>query len=169
MTQLTPEPDVVKRIGALVSDARIAMLTTMTADGKHVSRPMALQSTDFDGDLWFFAYDDSSKATEIGLTPSVNVAFANTKSSTWTSIAGTANLVPDRAKMEELWSRPLQAWFPDGLDTPGITLIRVQPDSVEYWDSPSSKVVRLLGMARAAITRDPDKFPGDNETFDVSS
>ena len=37
------------------------MLTTMTADGKHVSRPMGLQEAEFDGDLWFFAYDDSAK------------------------------------------------------------------------------------------------------------
>ncbi|WP_238159843.1 hypothetical protein [Kribbella pratensis] len=33
---------------------------------------------------------------------------------------------------------------------------------------PSSKVVRLLGAARAAIARDPDKFPADNETVDLS-
>jgi hypothetical protein len=40
----------------------------------------------------------------------------------------------------------------------------VHADTAEYWDGPSSKVVRLPGMAGAAITHDPDAFPGENET-----
>jgi hypothetical protein len=37
-------------------------------------------------------------------------------------------------------------------------------DSAEYWESPSSKVVQMIGAARAAATGDPDKFPSTNET-----
>ncbi len=143
------------------------MLTTMTTDGKHVARPMALQEVEFDGDLWFFAYDDSAKAQEILTNPQVNVSFSNDKSSEWTSVSGVAEMVHDRAKAEELWSAPLKVWFPDGLDTPGLVLIKVHADSAEYWESPSSKVVKLLGAARAAVTGDPDKFPGTNETVDL--
>ena len=53
----------------LVKDARIAMLTTMTGDGRHVSRPMALQDVEFDGDLWFFAYADSDLVAQVGTEP----------------------------------------------------------------------------------------------------
>ena len=49
----TPNEDR-QRIADLVEQARLAMLTTMTADGKQVSRPMALQEVEFEGDLWFF-------------------------------------------------------------------------------------------------------------------
>jgi general stress protein 26 len=156
--------EAVAKIADLVSDARIGMLTTMTSDGAHVSRPMGLQQVEFDGDLWFFAYDDSDKVAEISAEPSVNVSFSDTKASSWTSVSGTAEIIHDHAKAEELWNPMLQAWFADGLDTPGLTLIKVHADSAEYWDGPSSKVVRLLGMARAAITHDPDAFPGENET-----
>ena len=45
----------VRHVAELVDRARIAMLTTMTESGKHVSRPMALQDVEFDGDLWFSA------------------------------------------------------------------------------------------------------------------
>lgn len=45
-----------KHITRLVGDAKVAMLTTVTARGRHVSRPMSLQEVEFDGDLWFFAY-----------------------------------------------------------------------------------------------------------------
>ncbi|MEV8376022.1 pyridoxamine 5'-phosphate oxidase family protein [Kribbella sp. NPDC056861] len=154
-------------VAQLVERARISMLTTMTAEGKHVSRPMGLQEVEFDGDLWFFASDDSAKAREIQANPQVNVSFSNEKSSEWTSISGTAELVHDRAKAEELWSAPLKVWFPDGVDTPGLVLIKVHADTAEYWEAPSSKVVRLIGAARAAATGDPDKFPSTNETVEL--
>lgn len=161
------EKDPAQHVAELVERAEFGMLTTMTADGRHVSRPMALQRTDFDGDLWFFAYQDSDKVAQISLHPEVNVSFANAKQSEWTSVSGTAAVVHDRAKAEELWSPPLKAWFEDGLETPGLTLIKVHAESAEYWESPSSKVVRLLGMATAAVTGDKDKFPGTNETVEL--
>ena len=68
----------------------------------------------------------------------------------------------DRDKAEQLWSAPLKAWFPDELDTPGLALIKVHAESAEYWEGPSSKVARLLGAARAAVSGDPDTFPSTN-------
>lgn len=153
-----------QKVAELVDQARICMLTTMTAEGTHVSRPMALQSVAFDGDLWFFAMDDSAKAAEIRTHPQVNVAFADDKHQAWTSVSGTATLVHDRATMEELWSPPLQVWFSDGLDTPGITLIKVHAETAEWWEASSSRVKRLIGAVRAAATGDPAKFPADNQT-----
>lgn len=152
------------KVAELVDDARICMLTTMTTDGRHVSRPMALQDVEFDGDLWFFAMGDSAKVTEISAHPQVNVAFSDEKHQAWTSVSGTASTVQDRAKMEELWAAPLEVWFPDGLDTPGITLIKVHADTAEWWEASSSKVKRLIGSVRAATTGDPGKFPAENET-----
>ncbi len=157
-----------ERIAELVSDARISMFTTMTEDGRHVSRPMYLQDVEFDGDLWFFCYDDSDKVGQIRVHPEVNVAFANEKQSSWTSVTGRAQVLHDRQKAEELWSAPLKVWFHDDLDTPGLALIKVNADSAEFWDSPSSRVVRLLGAARAAVTGDPGRFPGENEEVRLS-
>jgi general stress protein 26 len=152
------------KVRALIADARIAMLTTMTADGKHVSRPMAVQDVEFDGDLWFFAYSDSDLVEQILVHPQVNVAISDQKQNNWVSLSGAAVRVDDRAKAEELWSAPLKAWFPDGLDTPTLTLVKVQADTAEYWAAAhSSKVVTLLGYAKAAVTgKTPDA--GENET-----
>jgi hypothetical protein len=58
----------------------------------------------------------------------------------------------------------LKAWFPDGLDTPGVTLLKVHATSAEYWESAhSSRVVELLGFAKAAVTGTPPD-PGENES-----
>jgi len=151
----------------LVKDARIGMLTTMTADGRHVSRPMAVQDVEFDGDLWFFAYADSDLVAQVRTHPQVNVSFSDDKQHAWVSIAGTARQLDDRAKAEELWNPMLKAWFPDGLETPTLTLIKVHADTAEYWESAhSSRVVTLLGYAKAAVTgRTPDA--GENETVQL--
>jgi general stress protein 26 len=154
----------VRYVAELVDRARISMFTTTTDSGKHVSRPMAVQDVEFDGDLWFFCYDDSAKAQQIRRNPQVNVSFANDKQSEWTSLSGRAEIVHDRQQAERLWSAPLKVWFPDGLDTEGLSLIKVHVETAEYWDSPSSKVRQLIGAARAAVTGDPDKFPSDNRT-----
>ncbi|MCY1143726.1 pyridoxamine 5'-phosphate oxidase family protein [Actinoplanes sp. Pm04-4] len=151
----------------LVGRAQSAMLTTMTSGGDHVSRPMAVQKTEFDGDLWFFAYDDSDKVRQIQASPRVNVSLSNDKKSEWTSIAGTAEIIHDRAKAEQLWSKPLETWFPQGLQTPGLALIKVHADSAEYWDAPTSKVKQLLGMGRAIQRDNPDEFPVDNRTVEL--
>lgn len=121
-----------QHVADLVSKAKVAILTTMTPSGKHVSRPMALQEAEFDGDLWFFAYENSAKVEQISAMPEVNVSFSDNGNRSWTSIAGTARVVYDPAKAEQLYSKVLQAWFPEGLDTPGLTLIKVEADSAEY-------------------------------------
>ena len=164
---MTDVQDDRNKIADLVKRADSAMFTTMTADGKHVSRPMAVQKTEFDGDLWFFAYDDSDKARQIATHPEVNVSFSNDKKSEWTSVSGTAEVVHDRQKVEELWAKPLEAWFPDGQETAGLALIKVHADTAEYWDASDSKIKQVLGMRRAMKNDDPDEFPAENRTVDL--
>lgn len=160
----TTEQERRDKVKAMVADARIAMLTTMTEDGKHVSRPMAVQDVEFDGDLWFFAYSDSDLIAQIAVHPQVNVAFSDSKHHNWISVSGAAARVDDRAQAERLWNPALKAWFPDGLETPNLTLVKVDADTAEYWEAAhSSKVVTLLGYAKAAVTgKTPDA--GENET-----
>ena len=119
-----------RHVVELVKNAKAAMLTTMTADRKHVSRPMGLQEAEVDGDLWFFASEDSAKVAELS-TP------------------------------------VLKAWFPDGLETPGLTLIKVEADTAEYWDAPTSTVALVAGNLRAAVTGNPKKDPINNDTVEL--
>ncbi|MFF4875865.1 pyridoxamine 5'-phosphate oxidase family protein [Micromonospora sp. NPDC000668] len=154
------------RVTELARAARVCMLTTIALDGRQVSRPMGLQEAEFDGDLWFFASADSAKVRQIRVNPEVNVAFSDQRHNAWVSISGTANEGFDRSRADRLWSPVLKAWFPDGLDTPGLTMIKVHASSAEYWDSPSSTVVNLLGFARAAVTgRPPEAGENHEVTF----
>lgn len=157
----------IKKIAELIEGIRIAMFTSVDEDGSLHARPMGTQSAEFDGTLWFFTWKNTEKVDEFQHNPSVNVAYSDPNKQTYVSVSGRASLVLDKGKMEELWEPPLKAWFPDGLDDPNIALIKVDVESAEYWDSPSSKMVHLYGMVKAALTHKPATDVGENETVDL--
>lgn len=142
----------ITKLNDLIKDIRIAMLTTQEPDGTLRSRPMATQQVAFDGDLWFFTYADSSKVAEVQHERHVNVSYAAPDDQRYISVSGTATLVHDRKKMEELWNPIFKAWFPKGLDDPNIALLKVDVIQAEYWDSPSGFVVQAIGFAKAVAT-----------------
>ncbi|SSC21449.1 FMN-binding protein [Klenkia terrae] len=157
--------DSTRKVAELLSDQRLAMLTTHAADGTLTSRPMALQEVEFDGDLWFFAARDSRKVTHLTADPQVNVAAGSGGS--WISLTGRAAVVTDEAKKKELWNSGVAAWFPDGPDDDEIVLIRVEGDSAEYWDTPGGRIATALSFAKAKVTGEPYSG-GDNEKVELT-
>ncbi len=147
--------DDVRKLGDLIKDIRIAMLTTVDTQGRLHSRPMATQSGDFDGTLWFMTELSSGKVHELERDQHVNLSYASDKENRYVSVSGMASVSRDRAKINDLWTPLHKAWFPNGPDDPNIALLRVEVDHAEYWDSPSSAVVRLIGFAKAIVTGKP--------------
>jgi general stress protein 26 len=144
--------EAIRKLGELIKGIQIAMLTTVTADGRLRSRPMATQNRAFDGDLWFFTGRWSGKTYELDKDQRVNVSYAAPSKNTYVSVSGSARTVVDKAKARELWTPVHRAWFPDGLDDPDLALVRVTVEDAEYWDAPSSTMVKLFGMAKALLT-----------------
>ena len=142
----------IKKLHGLIEGIDFAMLTTVDTDGVLRSRPMSTQEVEFDGTLWFFTSDKTHKVEEIEKDNRVNASYAEPKDNVYVSVSGTASVVKDRAKMEELWNPILKAWFPDGLETPGICLLKVDVEQAEYWDSPSSTLVQIAGFVKAMVT-----------------
>lgn len=157
----------IKKLRDLIKDIKFAMLTTIEDDGSLRSRPMATQDCDFDGDLWFFTNAKAPKVEEVQHDQHVNVSYAEPDQQKYVSVSGTAQLVRDRSKIEELWNPLFKAWFPQGLEDPDLALLKVNVDKAEYWDSPSSKVVRLAGFLKAVATGKPISNPGDNEKIEA--
>ena len=69
-----------RKVAELIKDQRLAMLTTRDPFGTLMSRPMALQEVEFDGDLWFFAERGSRKVLHVGASPQVNVTVSGSGS-----------------------------------------------------------------------------------------
>ncbi len=158
--------DAIKLIGDKIQGIRIAMMTTAEADGTLRSRPMATQDTDFDGTLWFFTLADSAKVGEVKRDQQVNLSYAKPDDELYVSISGTAKLVRDQQKVKQMWKPIYKAWFPKGEDDPNLALLKVDATQAEYWDSPSSKMVQLVLMAKAAITGSQDAL-GENKKVNI--
>jgi general stress protein 26 len=131
---------------------KFCMMTTVEPDGSLHSRPMYNQDADEAGDLWFFTKLASPKVMEISKDRQVNLAYANPDKQDYVSVSGRAEIVRDKARIKEKWSTGLKAWFPDGPDDPSIALLRVHPEHGQYWDSPSSTLIHLYGVAKATLT-----------------
>lgn len=143
--------EAIGKLGELIKDVEIAMLTTYD-DGALRSRPMQTQEAEFDGDLWFFTSRETHKIEEIERDNRVNVSYAAPDRNTYVSVSGTASVVNDRAKIEELWNPALKAWFPKGKDDPNIILLKIAVEQAEYWDSSSSAIVKIAGFVKALVT-----------------
>jgi general stress protein 26 len=159
----------IQKLRDLIKDVRVAMLTTVDEDGSLRSRPMATQEMELDGELWFFAGAGSPKVREVQREQHVNVSYANPDDQKYVSVSGTAQVVHDRAKAEELWNPILKAWFPKGLHDPDLALLRIRVEKAEYWDTPSSKMVQLVGFVKALATGnryEPD--PDDHGNLELA-
>jgi general stress protein 26 len=110
---------------------------------------------EFDGDLWFFTSSQTHKAEEIEKDNRVNVSYAAPEENSYVSVSGTAEIVTDKAKMEELWNLGLKAWFPKGLEDPDIILLNIKVEQAEYWDTSSSSLVQAFGLLKTLVTGKP--------------
>jgi general stress protein 26 len=143
----------------LIGDIEIAMFTTRRADGHLVSRPMATQERVTGTDLWFVTDVSSHKLDELEGDPHVNLAYYNTRSREWVSVAGTAQISQDRNLIKELYKPDWKAWFGDeggdrdgGPNDPRLALILVEAHSVEYLVTTKPRPVVLFEVAKGIIT-----------------
>jgi general stress protein 26 len=81
-------------------------------------------------------------------------------------VAGTAEVVTDRAKIREMWNQAEEAWYPDGPDTPEVSLLRVEYDSAEYWTSPGGTAATVLQWVKAKVTNSRMSV-GESGTVDL--
>jgi general stress protein 26 len=152
-------------IATLIDKARVAHVTTLTDDGKLVSRPLAVLDRPFDGKLYFFTQDPSSKTEQVRGNDQVNLAM-QIGNDGFLSIAGTASVSKDQAVIDELWNKYAEAWFEQGREDPSVALLRVEADSAEYWTVEDAKPVVLLKTIKA-MTKGERPDIGDNAAVEL--
>ena len=163
MAEASTSLDDRQKVWELIKDIKIALMVTTGASGRLHGRPMAAMNKEFDGALWFASREGTPKLDEIADHTQVLLAYSEPKSQNYVSLSGAASIVHDAGKVKELWSEAMRVWFPKGPDDPAITLIKVDVESAEYWDSPSSTWVYATGYAKARLTGEPPKNVGDNK------
>jgi general stress protein 26 len=159
--------DDLQKLRELVKDIDFCMLTTVDEGGDLHSRPMSSNGDiDASGDIWFFTSASSHKVSEVANRPKVNVSFADPKDQRYVSVSGTAELVRDQAKIDELWRPEFKIWFPNGKEDPDVALLRVNVEKAEFWDSPSSTIGYALRFVSSVVTGKQPEF-GENKKLNL--
>lgn len=140
-----------EKLRKMIDGIETGMLTTIDLHGRLRSRPMASIQMDETGSLWFFTNEFSGKVHEVMQNNHVNVSYAHPAKNNYVSVTGEAEIVTDKEKMSELWDPVLLAWFPEGIDDPKLSLLKVNVNMAEYWDSTASGMVKLYHIAKAVI------------------
>ncbi len=149
--ELSGQPGL-EKIGELVKDIRMAMMSSVAPNGSISSRPMATQNEPFNGTLWFLTRGSSEKVDELQHDSHVTLNYADPGNSKYIALKGKATISHDRARIKELWNPIYKAWFPKGEDDPDIAVLRVDITEGDYWEASSSKLVMGFKYLAAAVT-----------------
>jgi general stress protein 26 len=103
---------------------------------------------DYDGDSYFFTTEDARMVADIEADPHVALNFAGAKGilgkpPTFITVEGRAELSRDKADFADHWQEKLERWFPDGIETPSMVMIKVRAHRIHYWDGLDSGEVLL--------------------------
>jgi len=132
-----------KKIGKKIRSLDLCMLTTVSTNGMTASRPMSHdEDAEYDGNSYFFSLRDSHLVKDLKKNKHVNLVF-NGRNKLLISVSGKAKLIKDRQLMKEHWAKNLKEWFKDGLDTPGIVMIKVEAQKIKYWKKNKEEEIQV--------------------------
>lgn len=145
--------EAIAKLKELAKDIDIALFCTnlKTNDGA-TSRPMSTQGVDDDGTIWFFSAADSDKNNEIIQDKNVQLFYSNPGNMNFMVVNGTAEILFDKNKIDELWSPLVKTWFQGGKEDPNLSLIKVTPVTAYYWDTKGSKMINFFKMIASIAT-----------------
>jgi len=148
------DEEAVNKFKQLVKDVNVCMFTTVNDDQDLFSRPMVTTEVDDDGNAWFFTNEFSEKIHEISKDNNVFLIYSNPKTNTYVNVKGTCTVVVDKARINQLWTPTLKAWFPEGSDDPKLCLLKVITEVAYYWNHSSSKMSVFFSMLKAIATKE---------------
>lgn len=126
----------------------IAILSTHTENGEIANRPMSNNGdVTYDGTSYYFTYEQARAVSDIQRDPKVALGFSSEaglfSKGIYVAVEGAAELIRDKATFKQHWTSDLDKWFDNGVDTPGIVLIKVKAKRITYWKGREEGEVEL--------------------------
>jgi general stress protein 26 len=158
-------PGDLAKLGELIRDIRVALLTTLDRDCRFHTRPVQTLQVEDDGTLWFFTDWSSPKVDELHHDVRVSLGYADPTKNAYVAVSGTASLLRDIQKAKQLWSIEQRAYYPEGPDDERLALLRVVIERAEYWIAPG-RTSYLIAAVTAAVTGTPVGIIGENRKIE---
>jgi general stress protein 26 len=140
-----------QRVRSLIERADVAMLTNVDEHGIHMGRPMLPLFLPNDPHVYFLTRQSSRKVMQLAARPQVGLTIVS--GNCYVVMAGAAHISRDLELIRRLWHPTYRAWFPGGTDDREATVIRVAVARIDYWEPPTSHIVRLVQAVKALLTR----------------
>jgi general stress protein 26 len=124
----------------------LCMLTTVSSDGVPESRPMSNNGeVEYDGTSYFFTDENAQMVRQLRSNNHVSLSYIHPKliGKTFISLSGDAELITEKSEMKKHWSKDLDVWFKDGIDTKGIVMIEVKATHAKCWENNKESEVTL--------------------------
>lgn len=138
-----------KDLAGKMREIDFCMLQTHTENGEIAARPMSNNGdVEYDGDSFFFVTDDTRTYSDIQRDNKVGISLQGSKGllgkpPLFIAIEGNAELIKDKAAFAAHWTKDLEYWYKDGVDTPGLALIKVHASRIHYWDGEDQGEIRV--------------------------
>lgn len=129
---------------ALKSDLVMMVGVTGAEDG-HM-RPMTAQLDGGEGPIWFFTAKDTSLVQAISGQSNAHATFVSKDHDVFACIHGSLAVETNRAMIDRLWNRYVEAWFEGGKNDPKLELLRFDAREAEVWLDASSLVAGIKMM-----------------------
>ena len=103
---------------------------------------------EYHGDSCFFTYEGTRTVSDIEGDAQVGLTFTGAAGllggpPLFIAVEGRAELIRDKAQFEAHWTRDLDRWFEQGVDTPGVVMIRVGANRLHYWNGSDEGEITL--------------------------
>lgn len=134
-----------KDISRKLAEIDLVMLMTHTHEGGISGRPMNNGRNDeYRGETYFLTSNRTRMVADIERNRSVALSYCGLEKPTISiTVQGEAELVRDKDAFKAHWTDDLTRWFPRGLDTPDLILIRIRASRIHYWDGEKEGEVKL--------------------------
>lgn len=119
----------IKAAHLIIDSARCRVLVSVDEKGRPHAREMDPFAPDDDMVIWFATNPDTRKVKQIRNNPEVAVFYYDTKTMSYVSINGKAELVNDAAEKEKHWKSYWKQYYPDR--DKDMILIKVVPYRME--------------------------------------
>ena len=82
---------------------------------------------------------DARLVSDIAARPDVGLGFQGKAGLLglrpfFVTVEGKGEIIRDKAQFAGHWHKELERWWPEGIDTPGIVLVKVHAARLHYWD-----------------------------------
>jgi general stress protein 26 len=109
------------------------------------------------GPIWFFGSKDTEFVRSLKPRHRAMLHFASKDHEVFASLDGEIVADNDRAVIDRLWNRYVEAWFKGGKDDPLLQLLRFEPARAQIWLNENS----LFAGVKLLLGRDPKKDYAD--------